>query len=210
MKLYYAESPNPRKACAVAKHLDIPVSYELVDLQNGQHRSPAYLAINPNGKVPALQDGDRSLFESNAIMVYLAQKAGSDLWSDDPSEQVELVKWMSWDLAHFTRHGGQLFFQNFIKPQFGFGDPDVAIVEESTGYFRQFAAILDDHLRGRDFVFGERLTVADFALATMLPFAGPSKIPVGDFAQVSRWHDGLLTLPAWSSPFPAQGEAAAA
>lgn len=210
MKLFYAETPNSRKTCAVAKHLDAPVAYAFVHLQKGEHKTPDFLAINPNGKVPVLQDGDFNLFESNAIMIHLAQQAGSDLWPGDPAEQVEVIKWLSWDIAHFSKHAGALFFQNLIKPQFGFGDPDPAAIEEATGFFRQFAGVLDTYLAGRQFLIGDRLTVADIAVATMLPLAGPSHIPVGEFAEVSRWHDGLMALPAWADPFPQRPDAAAA
>ena len=210
MKLYYAETPNSRKACAVAKHLGSPVEWTFVDLQKGEHKTPDFLAINPNGKVPALEEGDFTLFESNAIMIYLAQKAGSDLWPDDPAEQVEVIKWLSWDIAHFTRHGGALFFQNLIKPQFGFGDPDPAAIEEATGFFRQFASVLDAYLAGKQYLVSNRLTVADIAVATMLPWAAPSHIPVGEFSEISRWNDNLMSLPAWAEPFPARENAAAA
>lgn len=208
MKLYYAETPNSRKACAVARHLDSPVAYVPVDLKAGAHKAPDFLAINPNGKVPVLTDGDFNLFESNAIMVYLAQQAGADMWPADPAEQVEAIKWLSWDTAHFSRHGGTLFFENLIKPQFGFGDPDPAAIEEATGFFRAFAGVLDAHLAGREYLVGRRLTVADIAVATMLPLAGPAQLPLGDFKEVSRWHDSLMALPAWAEPFPKRAAAA--
>ena len=74
MKLYYFETINPQKACAVARYLNSPVEFVRVDLAKGQHKSPDYLAINPNGKVPALVDGDTKLWESNAIMCHLAAR----------------------------------------------------------------------------------------------------------------------------------------
>ena len=80
MKLYYFDVLNPRKACAVARYLNAPIEYVYLDPAKGEHKTPQYLAINPNGKVPALTDGDLKLWESNAIMCHLAQKAGSDLW----------------------------------------------------------------------------------------------------------------------------------
>src|SRR5262249_34926569 len=83
MKLYYSETLNPRKVCAVAKYLNAPVEFVHVDLRQGEQRKPPFLAINPNGKVPALEDGDTKLWESNAIMAYLAHAAGSDLWPRD-------------------------------------------------------------------------------------------------------------------------------
>ena len=113
MKLYYFETPNPRKACAVARYLNSPVAFVRVDLGKQENKSPDYLAINPNGKVPALADGEVRLWESIAIMCYLADKAGSDLWPKD-ARQSEVLKWLSWDAMHFSRHGGALLFQNFI------------------------------------------------------------------------------------------------
>ncbi len=70
MKLYYSQTPNPYKACAVAKYLQLPVEFVPVDLGRGEHKQPDYMAVNPNGKTPALEDGDVRLWEAHAIMAY--------------------------------------------------------------------------------------------------------------------------------------------
>jgi glutathione S-transferase len=208
VKLYYFESMNPRKACAVAKHLGSPVEYVRIDLAKGENKMPGYLAVNPNGKVPALTDGDRLLWESNAIMGHLARAARSDLWPGD-DRQIELVRWLSWDACHFTRHGATLVFQNIIKPRFLGASPDAAAAEEAAGFFRRFAAVLDTHLAGRRYVLGDTLTIADFALAGTLPYAEAARIPVDGFNAIDRWHARLNELPAWREPFPAPRAAAA-
>jgi glutathione S-transferase len=208
MKLYYAETINPRKACAVARHLNVPVEFVRVDLAKGEHKTPDYLAINPNGKVPTLSDGDTHVWEANAIMCYLARKAGSDLWPSD-ARQLDVLRWLSWNSEHFTRHAGMLYFQHIIKPAVGLGDADPEAVEEATRFFRQFAAVLNDHLDGRKYLVGDGLTVADFAVGITLPYAQKAKIPVGDFPQIERWHGRLNELPAWRQPFP-QAKVAAA
>jgi glutathione S-transferase len=208
MKLYYAETLSPRKACAVARYLGSPVEYVHVDLAKGEHREPAYLAINPNGKVPALTDGDRRWWEANAIMCYLADKAGSDLWPRD-GRQIEIVRWFSWDADHFSRHAGALYFEHLIKARFGLGDPDPAATEEALGYFRTYARVLSDHLKGRRYVVGDGLTVADFAVAVTLPYADQVGIPLDEFPEIRRWHDRLSELEAWREPFPATAPAAA-
>jgi glutathione S-transferase len=207
MKLYYAETTNPRKACVVAKHLNSPVEFVHVDLRKGENRTPEFLALNRNGKVPVLETGGGSLWESNAIMCYLARIAESDLWPND-DRQIEVMRWLSWDSQHFTRHAGSLYFQHIIKPAFGMGGPDPAVVEEATGFVKRFAAVLNDHLSGRDYLVGNGLTVADFAVAITLPYAERARIPLAEFPEIGRWHGRLSELPAWVEPFPATRAAA--
>jgi glutathione S-transferase len=199
MKLYYLEYLNPRKACAVARYLNSPVEFVRVDAAGGQ--VPAeFAAINPNRRVPVLEDGDLTLCESNAIMIHLARKAGSDLWPED-ERQIEVLRWLFWDANHFSRHAGQLYFQGVIKPMFGRA-PDPTAVAEATGFFRTFAKILDDHLRDRRYLLGDTLTVADFAVGAALPYAAQAQMPLAEFPAIERWHSRLNQLPAWREPFP--------
>jgi len=201
MKLYYYDTTNPWRACAVARYLDLPVKYNFVDVGKREHKSEEFLAINPNGRVPALVDGDVTLWESVAIMAYLSDKAGSDLWPKD-ERQTEILRWITWDAAHFTRWGGILHFQNRIKERFGLGDPDAAVVEEALRNWNQFAAVLNTHLKGRTYLVADTLSIADFAVACVLPFADISKLPIREHPEVQRFHDNLMELPAWREPFP--------
>ena len=202
MKLYYFETLNPRKACAVARYLDAPVEYVRVDLGKGENRTPEFLAINPNGKVPVLSTNGTALWEANAIMCYLARSSGSDLWPADDRD-IEVMRWLSWDAHHFTRHAGALHFEHVIKAMFGLGEPDPAAVDEAMGFVKRFAAVLDGHLSGRTYLVGDALTVADFAVAATLPYAERARIPLHEFPAVERWHDRLNELEAWREPFPA-------
>lgn len=82
-------------------------------------------------------------------------------------------------------------------------------MKEATGYFRQFATVLNEHLDGRKCLLGDLLTVADFAVAVSLPYARKAEIPVEDFAEIERWHARLNELPAWREPFPVKQTQAA-
>jgi glutathione S-transferase len=204
MKLHYAETLNPRKACAVAKYLNSPLDYVRVEMLNGEHKQPAYLAINPNGRVPTLSvSDDLSIWEADAIMAYLARFAGSDLLPEGDG-QIEVMRWLSWGTQHFTRHTGQHYFEYVIKPWAGgsFGEPNPAALAEPNKFFRASAAVLNDHLANRKFLLGDRLTIADFSVAITLPYAKKAQIPLGEFPNVARWHDRLNELPAWRDPFP--------
>jgi glutathione S-transferase len=204
MKLYYAETLAPRKACAVASYLDLPIDYVFVDLGRGEHTKPDYLAINPNGKVPALVDGERRLWEADAIICHLAQRAQSALWPRDAQQQIDVVRWMSWNGQHLYRHAGALYFEHLIKPLIGLGGPDQTKVAEAQAFFRQHAAVLDQHLKGRKWLLGNDLSVADFSVGVSLPYAKGSAMPVDEFPEVRRWHDQLNAFDAWRNPFPAR------
>jgi glutathione S-transferase len=202
MKLYYFETINGQKVCAVAKYLESSVEFVRVDLAKGEHKAPHYLAVNPNGKIPALEDGDVKLWESNAIMCHLARKAKSDLWPNDPAKQIDVMKWLSWNSEHFTRHAGTLYFNHVIKPKFGLGAPDEKAVEEAIGFAKQFCAVLDRELEGRTFLLGDHLTVADFAVSVTLPQAETIRLPIEGFKNIARWVSQLEDIPAWREPFP--------
>lgn len=203
MKIYYSDVLSPRKACAVAKYLQLPIDYVFLRLDRGEHRTSEYLAINPNGKVPTLVDGEHTLWEADAIMCHLARCADSQLWPHNSSGQIEILRWLSWNLQHFSRHAGELYFQHIIKARFGIGAADVAVVTEAQKEFRRFAAVLDAHLHGCRWLVDERLSVADFAVAISLPYAERAQIPLDEFKHVRRWHDRLCELEAWREPFPA-------
>ena len=208
MKLYYAETLNPRKACAVARYLNAPVEFVHVDLRKGEHRTPSFLSMNPNGKVPVLEDGATAVWESNAIMGYLAQALGSDLWPRG-TQQIEVLRWLNWDAQHFTRHAGTLYFEHVIKPMFNLGPPDQAATKQATDHVLKIGHILNNHLRGRAYLLGDMLTIADFAVAVTLPYAEQALIPIREFPEVQRWHGRLNELAAWREPFPARAAAAA-
>jgi glutathione S-transferase len=206
-KLYYAETINPRKACAVAKHLNSPVEFVHVELGRGEHKAEPFTAMNPNQKVPVLDIGSRTIWESNAIACFLARFAGSDLWPQD-DRQVDLIRWLNWDALHFLPAVAPFYFQYVIKPMFGIGEPDPAALAEPTANFRRYGAVLNDHLKGRKYLLGDTLTAADFAVGITLPFAKTAHIPLGEFPEIERWHERLNELPAWREPLPAMKAAA--
>jgi glutathione S-transferase len=208
MKLYYFDVLNPRKVCALARYLNLPVEFVHVDLGKGEHKTPAFLAMNPNAKVPVLVDGDTTLWESNAILCYLARKAGSDLWPTD-ARQFEVLRWLMWDATEFAPQAGTLYFEHVIKSRFGIGAPDPAEVQQAAQGFLRFAAVLDGHLRGRRYLVGEAVSVADFAVAISLPYAQQAQLPLQDFPEIRRWHAQMNALPAWREPFPERPQPAA-
>ncbi len=201
MQLYYSDILSSRKACAVARYLQSPVEFMYLDLLKGDQQKPAYLAVNPNGKVPTLIDGEHVVWEADAVICYLAKRAGSDLWPDD-LRQIDIIRWFSWNAQHLYRHAGTLYFENIVKRRFGIGEPNAAAVREAQEEFRRYAAVLTEHLEDRQWLVGDGITVADFSVAITLPYADQAAMPLGEFPVVQRWLDRLNAIDAWREPFP--------
>ncbi len=91
-------------------------------MKAGGLQTASYLGLNPNGKAPTLVDGDTVLWEASAIMAYLSIKAGSDMWpAHNPAEQVQVLRWLSWNDGHWAREVGPFYFEHVVKAQFGMG-----------------------------------------------------------------------------------------
>jgi glutathione S-transferase len=199
MKLYYSENLNPRVAVATARHLEAPVQFVRAS-PRAPNSEEAFRPINPNTLVPVLVENSRSLWEADAIACRLSMLIRPDFWCRN-DEAPEFQKWLSWSAHHFTQVASVFYWENLLKPKLGLGDADVAAVKEATGEFHRFARVLEESLGSRAWLVGDRLTYADFRVATALPFAEAAKLPLDSYPLINAWHDRLWTLPAWSRPF---------
>lgn len=115
--------------------------------------------------VPTLVDGDLNLWESNAIIQYLADKAGCDeLFPTDSKKRADVVRWQCWELAHFNQAFGTLAFESVAKPSFMEMPSNEAVIEWSQQQLIRFATVLNNHLDGRLFMVGDGLTLADYSM----------------------------------------------
>src|SRR5262245_48075940 len=201
MKLHvFPPSPRALKVRALARHLDLDVEECFVDLFNGaQHQAP-FAALNPNHRMPVLEDGDFVLWESNAILQYLASKRpASGMWPSDARGQADVARWLNWESAHWTPACTPFAFERVVKHLAGLGDPDPAEIARGEQLFHPLAAVLNDHLRGRKWVLGPTLTIADFGLATSMTFVDAAKVPISEYGEIVRWYGGFRRLPAWQA-----------
>ncbi len=201
MKIYWIKAQAPRRVLALVKHLGLEA--EFIDVSGGAMRSPEYRAQNPNSKAPTLIDGDLVLWESSAIMAHLCIRAGSDMWpARAPAEQIEVLRWLSWNDGHWAPAVGPFYFEHVVKATFRLGAPDSAALVPHLADVKKHAKVLDDHLAGKSFVALGRLTIADFQLASMATDWRISEMPLADFPNVVRWLDRLQAIPAWADPWP--------
>ena len=204
MKLYYhPNSPNCMDVMATANQLGIPLELELIELTKGAQKTPAYLKINPNGRVPTLVDGDFVLFESNAIMQYLAsKKPGNPLWPQDDKIRADIARWQFWQASQMNRGTGILVWENLIKKFLNLGAPDPAKIKEGEELFHASAAVLDGHLNGRHYLVGSEPTLADFSVAAVLVYAQPGRLPLEKYGNIRAWYGRVAGLDAWKKALP--------
>lgn len=200
MKLYMNKlSPNVRRVRLTAAALGLALEEKALDFAKGEHKSPEYLALNPNGAVPTLVDGDLVLTESRAIMQYLAsKKPESGLLPKDEALRADVTRWQFWDSSHFSPSAATIAFEKVFKPMLGLGEANVSKVEEALTNFRKFGGVLDKRLEGRTFVVGDALTVADLTLASSLMYAKQSDLPLTELANVNAWFGRITALEAWA------------
>jgi glutathione S-transferase len=190
MKLYdFPFSPNCRKVRAVAYEVGVAFEFVPVNLLTGESRTPAFLARNPNGRVPVLEDGDFVLWESVAILRYLS--AGTSLIPTSHQAAADVDRWLAWQLAHLGPAMSKVAFERIVKPLLRLGPPDAALVATGTADFATATAIFDGCLAGREYVAGP-LSIADFALAAHYSLAPACGLELSRFGAVESWLGRML------------------
>lgn len=207
MKIYWIKAQAPRRVLALVKHLNIEAEFIEKDMHSGELKTPEFALLNPNMKAPVLEDGDVTLWESSAIMAYLCIKAGSDMWpANNPTEQVELLRWLSWNDCHWADAVAPFYFEHIVKSTFNFGAPNEELLAASHQDFLRFAKVLDEHLADNIYIACNRLTIADFQLASMVSYWRESEMPIAAFTHILKWVDKLMDIPAWRNPWPTKTE----
>lgn len=199
MKLYYSHNLNPRVAVAVARYLGSPVDYVRASPRHPAN-TEAFRTINPNALVPVLVEDEHRLWETDAIACRLSEISGTDFWRTG-GEMAEMVMWISWSAYHLTRAADPLYFYKIVFPTFSDKTPDPTVLDEALRDFRVHAATLDHYLADRTWLLGDRISYADFRVATPLPFADGAGLPLSEFPNIKRWNDQLLEIDAWRDPF---------
>lgn len=198
MKLYSATlSPNSLRSRLIAAELELNPEIVEVNLGKGEHRTPEYLKLNPNGKVPTLVDGDAVVWESRAINAYLASRRPErDLYPADPVRRAAVDQWSYWQAIHFGPAIQKVAFERVQKPLFGRGEPDEAAITADVKTMNDLLPILDAGLAGREFVAGA-LSIVDFALAGTLVLRKPGNLGIEAFANISSWLERVESRPSW-------------
>ena len=204
MKLHtFVGSPNCHKVEAVIRHLGLEVEIQRHDSRAGDLRKPEFLALNPNGQVPVLEDGGFALSESNAIMQYLADKASdSSLFPRDPQRRADVAHWQFWELAHFNAAFRVLVIETVVKPLFKRGPTNQALVDVALADLVRFTPVLEGHLRGRDFMVGEGITLADYSVIALEAYRPRVPFDWSPYPRINAYFDRMRVVEHWRSTAP--------
>jgi glutathione S-transferase len=201
MKLFSATySPNGKRVRIGAAELGIELEPVVLDYTRGEHRSPDYLALNPMGKWPTLQDGDLILWESPAILLHLAHKKPGVLWPSDPAAQADTMRWLFFTASHLDPYFTTLVVERFIKPRRG--EPsDEAALAGAEAWLARFVPVVEEHLRGRPFLVG-RFGLADITMGCTLELSPLVRYDLSKYPEINRWLAGLQARPTWIETTP--------
>jgi glutathione S-transferase len=174
---------------------EIGVPYELVpiDTNKGDNDKPEFLAINPNGRIPALVDGDLTLFESMAINLYLARKYGKDLWPANEAGEAHALQWSFWGMTEVEPFLITLLVQQVFTPE-DQRRPDR--VEEARQALVPRLGVLNNHLSGRPFLLGSKFTIADLNLSSVFSLAEVVKVDLAPYPNIKKWVETCFSRPA--------------
>lgn len=199
VKLYaFPLSPRSFKVLWAAEQLGVDYEFKFVDFSKNAQKAPEYLAINPNGRAPALEHDGFALWESNAILEYLASlKPQSGAMPADARAAQGVRKWLYWESAHWDPACAIFVFERVVKPLFGLGEMNEAEIARGAQMFERLVPVLDDQLKRHRYVAGEALTVADLAIGSVLCVSEQAHLPIENYRNILRWQADVRSLPSW-------------
>ena len=188
-------SCNVQKALWLLEELALPYEHIQAGGDFGGLDDPAYLAMNPHGKVPTLKDGDTVVWESEAILRYLAARYGAPaFWSDDPAERAVVDQWLAWTASALYRDWIDLFWRLVRTPP---ERRDAALIEGHRRRSAERYALLDSQLATRPYIAGDHLSLADIAAGMTLYRWYEMPIERPELAHLRAWYDRLRERPAY-------------
>lgn len=192
MKLYGITGSRALRSIWAAE--EVGADYELVKTHfMGDSKKPDYLALNPNGRVPTLVDGDLVLFESMAINLYLARKYGGELYPATEEGQALATQWSFWGMTELEPHLLDILIYKIMLPE---GQRDAARVEAAQKALPRPLKVLEAHLSKQKHLLGDAFTIADLNVASVLSMAGMVGFDLSDSPKVQAWLASCTSRPS--------------
>lgn len=193
IKFYYHPSPNPLKIALYLEETGLPYELVPVDTRKGEQHAPAFVAINPNAKTPAMLDGDTRVFDSTAMLLYLAEKSGQFVCADTPEARAEMYSWLMFVATGIGPYCGQAVHFKHFAPE----PKDYAVNRYDFEAWRHWK-IINAHLAERTWMLGDNYTLVDMAVwgwARVIPFVLGAEA-WAELPHVKRLLDAINARPA--------------
>ncbi len=197
---------NCRKVHAGLKMMDVPFDHHHVDYFTAQQQSEEYTALNPNQALPAMQEGDFALWESNAILQYAADKYDKNaFYPKDTEARADINRWLLWESSSWFPSTYVYLVENCVKPILD-SEPDPEVLAGERARFDRLAGILNNRLSDRQYIMGDSVTIADVALAAPMHLHQWQQLPLDDYPHIVSWMtERIEPQPFWRATHIAEG-----
>ncbi len=194
MKLYHFPSPNPQKVTFALKELGLDCELIPVDLAKGQHKQPAFLAVNPAGRVPVLVDDGTTLSESHAILAYLGETTGR-LWPVSTAGRAQALQWLFFLSQHIMPAAGEVALR--IRARVTGVAVDEAVVARGEAALKAVLPIIEDRLQHNQWMLGDDFSLVDCAYCPIFNVIERAGFSLAGFPRVSAYLDAARARSAW-------------
>ncbi len=200
--LYGNQFSGPSNKVRFLLHaLELEYHYHSVNMMAGEHRSPTHLRLHPAGKVPVLVDGDFILFESNAMLRYLADKNASSFYPKELKVRALVEQWLDFSSLHIATALNKVFINRVAYSVMGL-QKDERALQEGLGLLDRFLPVIEAQLQKNKFLPGPDMSLADFSLLSALDPAEAASIDLSLYPHLKRWQESLQAMPFYQKCYP--------
>ena len=208
MKHYTSSwAPNPFKVRLAFAELDVPAEHIEMDVKSRENRRPAFLQVNPNGRLPVIDDDGYVLWESNAILAYLGKKYPEKaLYPQGGRAEADALRWLFYELGTLQPPCADVWWVRWLTPRVGKGVPPAGPVDQALAGLERPLNVLNDHIRTREWMLDE-FSLVDCAIAAPLLMLELSGVPMDRWGGVASYWRRWKTRPSFAAtPFMYPGE----
>ncbi len=194
IKIYGSPMSSAHRCYWVMEECNVPYERVALDMRKKEHKSEAFLKLNPNGKVPCIVDGDFVLWESVAINHYIALKYGPQLLGKTTEDQALIQQWNLWGMLELQKPLVDILIQMMFVPE---DKRNFAIIEEAKKKIAPLHVILDQHLQNTNYMVGDAFSLADLSVASIVRINGFVGLNLNNYANIEKWFAGIIERPAY-------------
>lgn len=194
IKIYGSPRTSAGRCFSMLEEIGVPYDVGSVDMAKREHKSPEFLKLNPNGKVPCLVDGDFVIWESIAINSYLAEKYKPELLGAGVEEKSLVNQWSIWGMTELQPPLVDLLIQTVFMPE---GKRDLALIEKRRAQLPARMEVLDQALQGKEYLLGGHYTLADLNLVSVVRMAAMTQVDLTPFKNIMTWLERINARPSF-------------